>query len=529
MEGNNMKKIVTSLALIALLVGFPSISRPMAHEPRSVQELAMFRAAKFDAHYRVPHEGQILKLLREERVPLEGASQAEVEGAVHAFMQEWVERNPTTPNPKKLRQLLKKERQAAKAGKSPKQKGWTLADPIQTLVVLVEFPGTDTFTYSAEDPVTGACYDEVVTTSGPLHNEIVLGPRDNNTFWLDDFTPEVYDELYFGVGPDAGVIVDHPNLGQMDLRGLTVANYFLEQSEGLFKPEGFVYPRWLQAAHSEGWYGADSCETGSHNVRARDLVMETVDLLNADDAEFPWQDFDADGDGVVDNFTVIHAGLGQEAGGGGQGDFSIWSHAASVDYLACTAVSVGCPDRDIRVGSYSMDPENFDVGVGAEEFGHAAFGLPDIYTTDYQLSVSNWAIMEAGAWNGPLAGMQPAPFPGWFRYVVGWWDPVEVNYDDPAMHAKIGQLSLRPPGREYGMKINVPPREEFIPNLAGDGKGWHTDIPDLGFAFAWSEFDLTAATGPVIFSFDTWFAIEYLWDYGFFEVPPGRRSLTWMG
>ena len=59
-------------------------------------------------------------------------------------------------------------------------------------------------------------------------------------------------------------------------------------------------------------------------------------------------------------------------------------------------------------------------GVIAEEFGHAAFGLPDIYTTDAQGSPSNWAIMEAGSWNGKLGGMQPAPFPLFFRYLVGW-------------------------------------------------------------------------------------------------------------
>ena len=74
-----------------------------------------------------------------------------------------------------------------------------------------------------------------------------------------------------------------------------------------------------------------------------------------------------------------------------------------------------------------MDPENLDVGVIAEEYGHAAFGLPDIYTTDAQASPSNWAIMEAGSWNGILGGMQPAPFPLIFKYMVGWVDPVELD------------------------------------------------------------------------------------------------------
>ncbi len=523
------------LALLSTLLVAPTAApRPAAPEARSVQSLAMFHATKFRGHYRVPHEGTIERILREERVLLPGADAAEVEAAVQAFMQEWGKRNPVTSNPAKLWELLANERQRAQVDRDPEMADMSAEDVeseeivIKTLAVPVEFPGTDTFIYSAEDPDTGACYDDEVTTEGPLHNEIVLGPRDNNTFWLEDFTPEVYDELYFGVGPDAGVIANHPNLGEMDLRGLTVANYYLEQSEGTFAPTGFVYPKWLQAAHSEGWYGADSCETGSHNVRARDLVAETVDLINADDPNFPWQDFDGDGDGVVDNYTVVHAGMGQEAGGGLQGDFSIWSHAAGLWplHLACSAGSAGCPDRDIYVGDYSMDPENYDVGVGAEEFGHAAFGLPDIYTTDYQVSVANWAIMSAGSWNGPLGGMQPAPFPGWFRYVIGWWDPVELDYDTDPTLVVVGQHSLRPPCTEQGIKINLPPREEFVPNLAGEGKGWHTDIPDEGLAFAWREFDLSTATPPVTFSFDTYFFIEELWDYGYFEVSTDGGA-TW--
>ena len=162
--------------------------------------------------------------------------------------------------------------------------------------------------------------------------------------------------------------------------------------------------------------------------------MEVVDAVNADDPNFPWQDYDGNDDGVVDNFTVIHAGAGQESGGGVQGDFSIWSHASAIGYptgyLACAAGTHGAT-RNIYVREYSMDPENIDVGVISEEFGHAAFGLPDIYTTDYQASPSNWTIMESGSWNGILGGMQPAPFSLYFRYLIGWADPV----DDGLHHA----------------------------------------------------------------------------------------------
>ena len=49
-----------------------------------------------------------------------------------------------------------------------------------------------------------------------------------------------------------------------------------------------------------------------------DLVREVVDAVNADDPAFAWQTYDGDGNGFVDNFTVLHAGMGQEAGGGQQ-------------------------------------------------------------------------------------------------------------------------------------------------------------------------------------------------------------------
>jgi immune inhibitor A len=518
--------LCATLTLLATLtVALPAASRPAIAEARSIQDLAMFRAAKFDAHLRVPHTAQIERLLREEMVLVPGDGPRRVEAAVQEFMREWIRRNPTTPNPEKFRQLLRNERLAAA---NEALRLTTAADEsddtpqIRTLVAPVEFAGPDTFTYSAEDPVTGECYEQEVSTDGPLHNEIPPpGPRDNNTVWYEDATPELYDELYFGVGPDAGVIIDHPNLGDVDLRGNTVANYYLEQSEGAFKPEGDVYPGWLRAAHSEGWYGADSCETGSHHVRARDLVRELADLIKADDPDFPWQDYDGDGDGRVDNFTVIHAGMGQEAGGGPQGDFSIWSHAASIDwptgYLACTAGSPGCPDRDIYVLDYSMDPENYDVGVGAEEFGHAAFGLPDIYTTDYQLSVANWAIMEAGAWNGPLGGMQPAPFPGWFRYVVGWWDPVELDYTTDPTLVVVGQHSLRPKWTEQGIRINLPDAVRYLGDPYSGEYMWWGNAGDLMDNAVRRTVDLTGKTTASL-GFWTFYEIEEGWDFGFVQV-----------
>ena len=69
----------------------------------------MFSVSKWTVHYRAPNIEQIETLLEREGIPLPGP-EARTQ-AVQVFRQKWAERNPTTPNPEKLRKLLEKERQ----------------------------------------------------------------------------------------------------------------------------------------------------------------------------------------------------------------------------------------------------------------------------------------------------------------------------------------------------------------------------------------------------------------------------------
>ncbi len=84
---------------------------------------------------------------------------------------------------------------------------------------------------------------------------------------------------------------------------------------------------------------------------------------------------------------VIHAGRGQEYGGGQQAQMSIWSRATDVD--ADRAFPGGYvihdndnsnPADDLRLGPVTHVPEDSDIGVLIEEFGHSFFDLPDLYT-----------------------------------------------------------------------------------------------------------------------------------------------------
>ena len=64
------------------------------------------------------------------------------------FRQEWAERNPTTPNPKKFAKLIRRERKGDPTTVTGSQ--------FMSLAVPVEFPNSDTFDAWVTDPDTGA-------------------------------------------------------------------------------------------------------------------------------------------------------------------------------------------------------------------------------------------------------------------------------------------------------------------------------------------------------------------------------------
>ena len=139
-------------------------------------------------------------------------------------------------------------------------------------------------------------------------------------------------------------------------------------------------------------------------------------------------DFDDDGnfnepDGYIDHFQAVHAGEGEEAGGGA-GEDAIWSHRWYVnsDRLRhhrpdgrrgadqCSAApQIG--DSGIWIGDYTVEPENGGLGVFAHEFGHD-LGLPDFYdTAGGENGTAFWTLMSSGSWLGHGADARTASAP----------------------------------------------------------------------------------------------------------------------
>ena len=163
------------------------------------------------------------------------------------------------------------------------------------------------------------------------HNNIAEPDRsvDNTTYWIPDFSQQHFEEMLFSEEP-----------GVTSMR-----NFYIEQSSNRYTIHGEVTD-WIEVSGNAVEYD----DRRSSNVY--NFINETIDLwyqsqieagktaeeINAYLSQLDqWDryDYDNDGnfdepDGYIDTFQSVHAGEGEEAGGGVLGADAIWSHSSSV-------------------------------------------------------------------------------------------------------------------------------------------------------------------------------------------------------
>ena len=568
-----LRKLFYVVMIAALVIGLPAVMP----EPAAVKAIG---AQEISGIHLVPPRGDQV----EQQLISKADSKVDLNKAKAEFFKEFSKKSDTWVNPEMAERALQYE---AGVNSQIDSQGGILKGKVQKvsvkiLAMAVEFaPEPEDITVERwvlgdwdNDPLTPETEECAVVTeshTGPQQGDIEepVGPDDveegmpydNNTVW---YTPaqtastKFYESMIFGYKGAGRVRMDlvDPRDGKpgINLKGVTVQDYYDKVAgKGNVKLSGKVVG-WLESDHSEAFYGADNC-AGEHaggtwadldndpltpdtRVYPAHLVKESVEKYNATFTSPAaawkfWKQYDANKDGLVDTFWMIHAGMGQEAGGGAQGDDSIWSHSSDVRYYLPEALyayeddPANPNDWSIQVGPYTFQPENAEVGVFSEEFGHNVFGLPDLYVTDTQGSIAFWAIMESGAWGGWLGGTQPLGMPLWFRMIADCggvacnWDKPLFNrlYADPEEKVTIAALEGAPRGAIKGARINLPRMWETIPNPVGTGIAIHSgagrDMTDVTLDFT---FDVPAAPATNILTIPSDYDIEEDWDYGYVMV-----------
>ncbi|GGL25752.1 immune inhibitor A [Phycicoccus endophyticus] len=381
------------------------------------------------------------------------------------------------------------------------------------------------------NPATGG-------SAGPQHNQIPEPDRsmDNSTYWLPDFDREHYLDMMFGDGE-------------------SFKDFYLKQSNGRFLATGDVSD-WVQVPYNEARYGSNKySDASTYWPFIRDTAAawyEDQKAAGKSDAEIKdylaqfdqvdRYDYDGDGnfnepDGYIDHFQAIHAGEGEEAGGGAQGDDAIWSHRW---YAYSTNVGVTGPDNNklggvplgdtgLWIGDYTTEPENGGLGVFTHEFGHD-LGLPDLYdTAGGDNGTGFWTLMSGGSWlnhGGDAIGTTPGYMGVWEKLQLGWLDPQVVPYGQNTT-VKLGSADKVTRSEAQAVIVPLPERtvttEHNTPH-SGSGEWWTGYGNDLSATLA-HDVDLTGASSAEVSAYVSG-DIEVGYDYLYGEVSTDGGS-TW--
>lgn len=395
--------------------------------------------------------------------------------------------------------------------------------------------------YAKVDPAKQSPYNGTVREDKVLvllaefadfkHNSI---EQEEGYMYSDNFSREHYEKMLFG---DEEFTLFNGEKVQ------TFKQYYEEQSGGSYTVDGHVTD-WVTVPGNAADYGDDD-PAGGHDNNGEDGPRNFVkDALKAavegglnlsEFDQFDLYDLDGDGnqnepDGLVDHLMVLHAGVGQEAGGGALGDDAIWSHRWVLNGVYRVPGTAGTAQVPYWGGSmaaydYTIEPEDGAVGVFAHEFGHD-LGLPDEYDTQYTGQgepVASWSIMSGGSWNGAVAGTEPTSFSPqnkeFFQKVMGgnWANITEVNYEDINKNGITAVLdqSVTKSKNNGIVKVNLPKKKvQGIKPAFGEKYYYSTKGDDLHTALETPVFDLTSAT-EATFNYKTLYEVEYDYDYVF--------------
>lgn len=406
------------------------------------------------------------------------------------------------PNPRDYWRNMQRQH-LLEAGQTAEADALALTGTDRVLVILVEFAGTDVFTWTAGtstwDPLgiadpneytgtPGDCSviqekiedklghslnpgDEVTFTyEGPLHNMIErprsLDDRSGDTIWTEDFNPQWFYDFMFGNGVVISYTMQDNTPIYESFIGQSVRDYYSDLSSGRYAITGDVIG-WLQLPHSTWWYGADSCpgRRSGANVphsgaipgagNARTLVMDALNAVNAISNTIPgfdWHNYDKNGDGIIDRLWIVHAGYGEEdsttllnrdpvTGTNRTEPYpdAFYGEASLWSHSSAVTPPYSVTE-DIAAGPYIMMPENGGIGVFAHEYGHN-LGADDLYAYDEgETSAGFWTLM-ADDWTGYPIGFEPPAVDPWHLDNWGWLEPFVITDATKVYTVTLGQAS----------------------------------------------------------------------------------------
>ncbi len=277
-------------------------------------------------------------------------------------------------------------------------------------------------------------------------------------------------------------------------------DYFKAASYGQFSPQfDVVGPYTLP--NTMAYYGAN--DASGNDVKPAYMVVDACSIAN-NDVDFT--QYDADGDGYIDNVFIYYAGYNEAEWGP---ENSIWPHRWAVQpgYNYLTNPTLVKFDGK-KVFDYACTSElrgntgtnMCGIGTFTHEFGHV-IGLPDYYhTTANKATLQNWSIMDAGAYLN--SGRTPPTYSAYDRFFLGWLTPEEIKTPSDKSLYPISQSKVPVPSTAkqayllsattHNLNGGNPSPKEFYIMEYRKKTGWDTYLPAEGLLFWHIDYDQTA-------------------------------------
>ena len=227
---------------------------------------------------------------------------------------------------------------------------------------------------------------------------------------------------------DSNIFDDYFNSDNyLDGNAISVNKYFYHESYGDLNVTFDIYGWKLLTAHTYAWYA-------QNNFNTFQMVLDTIAAF---DPEVDFSQYDADGDGRIDGFEIIHAGIAKQEGSGNIADSArIFSGSTnySVDGLLYGNVAIVsemmgvtlCNSAKVTF-SHPSDCRK-SIVVSTHELCHV-LGLPDLYEISpdgYQVGpgLGDMTMMVQTQHSDPDF---PINLDSWSRFFLGWLPAIKVG------------------------------------------------------------------------------------------------------
>jgi immune inhibitor A len=205
-------------------------------------------------------------------------------------------------------------------------------------------------------------------------------------------------------------------------------DYLCEVSGGIITAvQGHIYGPY-ELPQKMTWYanGQNGMDTAKDAPSLKTMADHTVSILEQKGVNLKQYDHKHRAPGWVDTLVIVHAG--KDAGGSTtESKDDLWSCKWSLD--SARSINKGT-EKEVKISPFMTIPDTAQLGVAAHEFGHLAFGWPDLYDIsreDPGRGIGYWCLMGMGSWGGNPRGTYPPHPSAWCKVQQGWVNVIEDN------------------------------------------------------------------------------------------------------